>query len=416
VIIDGGRIVEVISKEETQRRAALEAGCGASRGLVFDGNEQLVLTSGFVDMHAHFREPAESSKLDDSNSLGFVKKETLESASLAAARGGYTSVVCMANTNPAIDNAAAASALKHRADALGLIRLYPAVSLSERMRGESLSPYLSEKSEGTSVYNPPLLSEDGKDIADDGLFAAAMREAAKRGALVSCHCDFGGEDAAVERAVRIGAGTGVRLHIAHISTKRTADIMSRQKKASAPLAPRTVQTLTAEATPHHIALTERDADKAGVETFGKVAPPLRGETDRLALIEALRDGVIDVIATDHAPHAPADKQGGAPGFSGLETAFAVCNTILVKKNDFSPQKLFSLLSATPARILGLSGRGFIAKGNYADIVILDTEKEIIVDSGKFASRGKNTLFNGWKLSGSVLLTLCDGKIVHHAAD
>jgi dihydroorotase len=312
----------------------------------------------------------------------------------------------MANTNPAIDSVETASSLKRRADALGLINLYPAISLSKGMNGKELSPYLSNEAAETPAYKPPLISEDGKDIADDDLFAAALRKAAARDTVVSCHCDLGGEDAAVERAILLGFGTGARLHIAHVSTKVSVELTRKHKKN---------QYLTAEAAPHHIALTERDADKAGANTFGKVAPPLRGEADRLALIEALRDGVIDVIATDHAPHALTDKQNGAPGFSGLETAFAVCNTVLIKENHFSPQKLFSLLSAAPARILGLSGRGFIAKGNHADIVILDTESEITVDSGAFASRGKNTLFTGRKLSGYVILTLREGKIAYHAA-
>jgi dihydroorotase len=414
VFVDGGRVSAILPKSEAEHSAILpvfgpenEAGYGSENGaIVLDGGGHLVLTSGFIDMHAHFRDPGDAALSGESSVFDFCKKETLESASLAAARGGYTSVVCMANTNPAIDSVDTAAALKRRSDALGLINLYPAISLSKGMNGKVLSPYLSSGAKGPPAYKPPLISEDGKDVADSDLFAAALREAAARDAVVSCHCDLGGEEAAVERAIMLGAGTDARLHIAHVSTKGSVELIREHKKNL---------SLTAEATPHHIALTKRDADKAGANTFGKVAPPLRGETDRLALIEALRDGVIDVIATDHAPHAPADKQNGAPGFSGLETAFAVCNTVLVKENHFLPQKLFSLLSAAPARILGLSGRGFIAKGNHADIVILDTESEIIVDSAAFASRGKNTLFTRRKLSGSVILTLRGGKITYHAA-
>jgi dihydroorotase len=406
VFVDGGRVSAILPKSEAGYSAILSESGAENGAIVLDGGGHLVLTSGFIDMHAHFRDPGEAALSAESSALDFCKKETLESASLAAARGGYTSVVCMANTKPAIDSAETAAALKRRSDALGLINLYPAISLSKGMNGKVLSPYLSNSANGPPEYKPPLVSEDGKDVADDDLFAAALREAAARGAVVSCHCDLGGEDAAVERAIMLGAGTGAAMHIAHVSTKGSVDLMRKHKKKL---------SLTAEATPHHIALTELDADKAGANTFGKVAPPLRSEADRLALIEALRDGVIDVIATDHAPHAPADKQNGAPGFSGLETAFAVCNTVLVKENHFLPQKLFSLLSAVPARILGLSGRGFIAKGNHADIVILDTESEITVDSAAFASRGKNTLFTERKLSGSVILTLRGGKITYHAA-
>ncbi|MDR2796137.1 MAG: dihydroorotase [Spirochaetaceae bacterium] len=384
VTVNGGRIVDVSPESEAR----------PIDGLVFDGGGRLVLTSGFVDMHAHFREP------------GFSEKETLESASLAAARGGYTSVVCMANTKPPVDNEAAAYSIKRRADTLGLTRLYPAISLTEGMNGKKLSPYLEAEPSAARAYSPPLLSEDGKDVEDDGLFSAALRRAAEGGHTVSCHCDLGGEDAAVDRALRLGAGC--RVHIAHVSTKGAAELLRHHKKRD----PRTL--LTAETTPHHIALTCRDAATSGPETFGKVAPPLRGEEDRLALIEALKDGVIDVIATDHAPHTTEDKLNGAPGFSGLETAFTVCYSTLVKRHNFSPQKLFSLLSAAPARILGLSGHGAIAAGNNADIVILDTECETLIDSAMFASRGKNTLFSGRKLYGAVVLTLCGGRVVYQS--
>ncbi|MDR0410111.1 MAG: dihydroorotase [Spirochaetaceae bacterium] len=398
VFVEGGRIADVLPEAAARQRAAGGA-------IVFDGDGRLTLTSGFVDMHAHFREgaPPEGGGEAGGN-FDFCRKETLESACLAAARGGYTSVVCMANTNPPVDSAETAAAIKRRADALGLINLYPAVSLSEGMAGKRLSSYLSAKSEAD--YRPPLLSEDGRDVADDALFSAALRAAAERGAVVSCHCDIGGEEAAVERVVRLGMEAGVRFHIAHVSTSGATALL-RSSKAACP-------SLTAEAAPHHIALTGGSAAAADAETFGKVAPPLRGEGDRRAVIEALRSGVIDVIATDHAPHSEADKRGGAPGFSGLETAFAVCNTVLVKENHFTAQKLFSLLSAAPARILGLEGRGFVAKGAHADIVILDAEAEVHVDSGAFASRGKNTLFDGAKLLGRVLLTTRGGKITYHS--
>jgi dihydroorotase len=390
VRVNGGRIVDVVPESAARADPGIEDG-----GLVFDGGGRLVLTGGFVDMHAHFREPGSS------------EKETLESASLAAARGGYTSVVCMANTKPPIDNEEAAAFIKRRADTLGLTKLYPAISLTEGMGGKRLSPYLATGPSRENAYRPPLLSEDGRDVEDDGLFAAALRRAAANGHTVSCHCDLGGEDAAVERALRLGAGS--RVHIAHVSTKGAVELLRRHKK----LKPRS--GITAEASPHHIALTHGDAEAAGAETFGKVAPPLRSEEDRLALVEALKDGVIDAIATDHAPHTEEDKLNGAPGFSGLETAFAVCYSTLVKRHNFSPQKLFSLLSAVPARILGLSGCGAVSKGGSADLVVLDTDRETVIDGAMFASRGKNTLFSGKKLYGAVVLTLCGGRIVYQQA-
>ena len=385
VTVDGGRIVDVVPD------AVVPHGDG---GLVFDGGGRLVLTSGFVDMHAHFREPGSSGK------------ETLESASLAAARGGYTSVVCMANTSPPVDNEAAAISIKRRADSIGLISLYPAISLTEGMNGKKLSPYLAAGPSAPHSYRPPLLSEDGRDVEDDGLFRAALRAGAEGGHTVSCHCDLGGEDAAVKRVLELGVDC--RIHIAHVSTKGAVQLL-RDHKSHAPQ-----PSVTAEATPHHIALTREDAEASGAETFGKVAPPLRNEECRLELIEGLRDGVIDVIATDHAPHTTEDKLNGAPGFSGLETAFAVCYSTLVKRHNFSLQKLFSLLSAEPAHILRLSGCGAIAAGNNADIVVLDTERETVIDGNRFASRGKNTLFSGRKLYGAVVLTLRHGRVVYQA--
>jgi dihydroorotase len=395
VVVDGGKIAAVFpgaSRSEAERG-----------DIVFDGGGRLVLTAGFIDMHAHFREAAASCGQGD----GGGGKETLESASLAAARGGYTSVVCMANTAPAVDNAAAAAAIKRRSDAIGLVSLYPAISLTEGRLGGKLSPYLASPAEADGD-RPLLLSDDGSDVADDGLFAAALARAAERGIPVSCHCDIGGEDAATERAVRLwtdGGGAG-RLHIAHVSTAGAAEVIRRQKRLGA--------ALSAEATPHHIALTDRDGKAAGEETFGRVAPPLRAEADRRAVIEALRDGTINAIATDHAPHTENDKLNGAPGFSGLETAFAVCNTALVRENGFSPRQLFSLMSAEPARLLGLGGAGAVSPGKDAGLVILDMEREVVFDGEKLASRGKNSLFLGKKLVGAVLLTLRGGRIVYQS--
>jgi dihydroorotase len=385
VSVNDGRIVDVIPESDERHE---QASTGA--GLTFDGGGRLLLTSGFVDMHAHFREPGSS------------EKETLESASLAAARGGYTSVVCMANTKPPIDSEALAEAIKSRADALRLIKLYPAVSLTEGMNGKKLSPYLEAGRDAGRAYRPPLLSEDGRDVEDDDIFTAALQRAAEGGHVVSCHCDLEGEEAAVERVIRLGADS--RIHIAHVSTEGAVDLLRDHKKKN--------PHLTAEATPHHIALSSSDAEAAGHETFGKVAPPLHGEADRLALIRALRDGTIDLIATDHAPHTTEDKLNGAPGFSGLETAFAVCYSTLVKEHGFPLQKLFSLMSAAPARILKLGGCGAVAAGGNADLVVLDTELKVVIDSNMFASRGKNTLFSGRKLYGAVLLTVCRGGIVY----
>jgi dihydroorotase len=373
----------------------------------------------FVDLHAHFRDP------------GFPGKETLESASLAAVAGGYGTVVCMANTQPVIDTPEKAAALQGRSASLGLIDLYPVLSLTTNMEGKELSgitglPSPSPASRQFRQGSPLMLSEDGKDVADDSLFLAALTEARRLGLPVSCHCDAGGENAATGRAIELGQKAHCRLHIAHVSTREAAAMIRTAKQGipqspgayNDPLPP-TGFSLTAEATPHHIALTAADARALGADSLGRVNPALRTEADRLAIIEAILDGTIDAIATDHAPHTEADKERGAPGFTGLETAFAVCRTELVGEGRLTLSRLSSLMSAAPARLLGLGGpgpegRGRIEAGLRADLVIVDPEAIRTVDPALFKSRGKNSPFIGRQLRGTILMTLHRGRVVFEA--
>jgi len=352
-----------------------------------------VLMPAFIDLHAHFREP------------GFPQKETLESAALAAVAGGFSSVVCMANTNPVTDTAEKVRALKARSDALGLINLHPVLSLTKNMDGRELSEIKSLSKNELAAAGVLMLSEDGKDVEDDNLFIAAMEEAKRLGVPVSCHCDLGGENDATRRAIELGKKAGGHIHIAHVSTKEAADFIRLTKKS---LPADTGFTLTCEATPHHIGATEEDARRMGDKTFGRVNPSLRSEADRQAIIAALHDGTIDAIATDHAPHSETDKAAGSPGFTGLETAFAVCHSHLA---DIGLQRLSALMSANPARILGLQDRGRIAEGLRADLVMVDTGAVWKVEPEQFKSRGKCSPFAGKELRGKVLMTLNGGKIV-----
>jgi dihydroorotase len=387
-------------------------------GLAF--GESSVLMPAFIDLHSHFREP------------GFPEKETLESASLAAVAGGFSAVVCMANTRPVIDTIDKALALKARADAIGLIELFPVLSLTKNMEGRELSG-IKELSCGdekngqkTGPRLPLMLSEDGKDVADNDLFLAAMKEAKRLGIPVSCHCDFGGPDAeaaktagyeraewsrmeenfAVRRAIELGKKAGCHIHIAHVSTKEAVEIIREAKKSSIG---DNGFYLSCEAAPHHIGATEEDARRMGNETYGRVNPPLRSEADREALVAALRDGTIDAIATDHAPHSGSDKADGMPGFTGLETAFAAGLSYLPP--DTGLRRLSALMSANPARILGLKDRGRVEKGLRADLIIADTEAQWKVQPEKFKSRGKCTPFAGKELRGKIIMTLNAGRIV-----
>ncbi|MCL2831597.1 MAG: dihydroorotase [Treponema sp.] len=393
------------------------------------GNQNFlpVLMPAFIDLHAHFRDP------------GFPLKENLESASLAAAAGGYTTVVCMANTNPVIDNYELACELKKRSDAIGLIDLYPVLSLTRGMEGRELSA-IADMAPGQIV--PVMLSEDGKDITDDSLFLRAMEQAARFGLPVSCHCDFGGQQAeaqkkagdprgvysrteennAVSRVIKLGKEAGCHIHIAHVSTKEAIEAIRAAKNKGR-------IKLTCEAMPHNFFLTDDDAKRMGEETFGRVNPPLRTPADIQALKLAIRDHVIDAIATDHAPHTNSDKINGAPGFSGLETAFAASYTKLVmpepaaqKSGLINLQALSSLMSAKPANIIGLAGnsggrscspgRGLIKPGMAADLVLVDTETSWIVNPQLLKTKGKNSAFTGIKLFGKILMTIRNGRIVY----
>jgi dihydroorotase len=416
LVIENGLIKEIITN--TGSRELLSELAGADRyingtKLKSSSSPELpVILPAFIDLHAHFRDP------------GHPQKETLESASLAAVKSGYTTLVCMANTAPPIDTLIAAADLKARSDALGLIDLYPAMSLTKNMEGKEITNIAQLINAGESRGNlccrslcsgpadlryPPIriLSEDGRDILNDELFSLALRAAADAGIPVSCHCDRDGENAATERALRLAKETDAHIHIAHVSTKEAVTLIADARRERP-------GKVTAEATPHHFFLNSQRAAELGPDTFGKVTPPLRSEADREAVLEAVLDGIIDIIATDHAPHTQADKEAGSPGFSGLETAFATAYTAIVESGESDLCHLSQLMSAAPAQILGLENRGTLEIGKRADLAIANPETRWIVDFSAFRSRGKNTPFHGMELSGIVLATVFGGKFVYEA--
>jgi len=437
VVIENGIISSVLPLSPNEENAALiidgsrltggepqpaTSTAGSGKGLP-------VLMPAFVDLHAHFRDP------------GFPDKENLESASLSAVAGGFGTVVCMANTKPVIDTIEKAAAIKSRSDALGLVDLYPVMSLTKEMEGTGLSeinalaPQNKNGSNQGGLYIPLMLSEDGKDVANDDLFLAAMKEAKRIGIPVSCHCDFGGDEAeaaktagkprsvwsrieennATRRVIELGRKAGCHIHIAHVSTKEAIQTI-RQAKAELRNSGGGF-TLTCEVMPHNLCLTEEVANRLGDESWGRVNPPLRYEDDRRALISAVADGTIDAIATDHAPHSNADKEAGAPGFSAFETAFAAAFTELVRGSDTAVdpvmdlRKLSFLMSANPAKLVGLGDRGRMLPGMRADLVIVDTENSWVVDPKTFKTRGKNSPFTGMKLFGKILMTIREGRVV-----
>ncbi len=368
-----------------------------------------VLTPAFTDMHAHFREP------------GFPQKETIETGAAAAVAGGYTAAVLMANTNPPISYIETAEAVNQKAEKTGLIRAFQAVSVTKNFDGKN-TDHLARVL--PSVV--PIASEDGKDVVSSAVMLAAMKACATAGLIISCHCEDealaeeaaairkkGGfseaerlfrlsEDISTKRNLLLADEAQCRIHIAHVSTKGALDAVRRAKA-------RRPGFVTCEATPHHLCLN----DTLSCSPEAAVNPPLRPEEDRLALIEGLKDGAIDVIATDHAPHTEQDKKAGAPGFSGLQTAFSLCYSELVSTGIISFQRLSELMAAAPASILSLP-RGLLKTGYEGDVALINPHSSFIVNpsSLEWRSKGKNTLLEGRTLYGQILSVWKEGRIVY----
>jgi len=399
VLIEGGRIVAVARGMRPEGAGVLEAG-------------GLVVAPGLVDLHVHLREP------------GQTHKEDIASGTRAAARGGVTSVVCMANTQPPADDPVVVEFIRSRAEKVGLVRVYPVGAITKRLEGKELSPIGALAAAGAVG-----LSDDGRSVPSAGLLRRAMLYARMFGLPILEHCEdpsvsAGGvmhegavsarlglrgiprsaEEVMVARDLLLAEETGAHVHIQHVSSRGSVRLI-REAKA------RGVR-VTAEVTPHHLTLTDESVE--GYDPNFKVNPPLRTAEDIEALLEGLRDGTLDCIATDHAPHAPAEKlveYDAAPfGVIGLETLLGVVLTRLVWQEGWPLSRVLALLTDRPARILGLPG-GRLQPGDPADLVILDPEREWVVDPEQFHSKSRNTPFTGWTLRGKVLATLVEGRIV-----
>lgn len=352
---------------------------------VIDGKGK-VLMPAFVDMHAHFRDP------------GFTYKEDILSGSRAAVRGGYTTVNLMANTNPVSSDMHIVNYVREKAREIGLIDVHQVVSITKDLDGKTLSHL--DDIEG----NVKFISDDGKGVSDDKIMFEAMLKAKSQGITVISHAENpemrgidmrAAENMMTWRDVYLAKHTGCRLHMAHVSTKEAMGYIIQAKKEGI--------KVTCEVTPHHLALTSKDNYK--------VNPPIREKEDVDFLVKAIRDGFVDAIATDHAPHTAEDKLNGAPGISGIETSFSICYTKLVKKENISLNKLSELMSKMPAEIMGLN-KGQISIGFEGDLVLVDLDREYIINSQDFMSKGKNTPFDGHKVFGKVLMTIKGGKIVY----
>ena len=369
----------------------------------------LIVSGGFTDLHVHFREP------------GYSYKETIRTGSLAAARGGYTTVCTMPNLNPVPDSLRHLDLEQEIIDRDAVIQVLPYASITIGRKGEQLVDFSSLK--GRCV----AFSDDGSGVQSREMMLKAMEAAADNGCIIAAHCEDnsllrGGyihdgawchehghkgicsesEWGQIKRDLELAEFTGCRYHVCHISTAESVDLIRRAKDRGV--------RVSCETAPHYLALCEIDMMEDG--RF-KMNPPLRSSADRDALIAGLNDGTIDAIATDHAPHSPEEKSKGlehsAMGISGLETAFPVLYTYLVMSGKVSLQRILEALTSSPRKAFGLPP--VLEEGAAADIAIIDTRTEFTIDSSRFLSLGHSTPFEGKRVQGKVLMTLKDGVAV-----
>ncbi len=424
-ILDPGRGVDLTGDVLIRdgRIAAVGPGLSADGAQVIDATG-LIVAPGFVDLHCHLRDP------------GFEYKESIATGTQAAARGGFTTVCCMPNTDPPIDTRATVEYVLRTAATSGVVRVLPVGCVTRDRAGRELAE-LGDLFEAGCV----AFSDDGAPVADGGILRRALEYARINGLAIIDHCEdpeisAGGvmhegwvstrlglrgqpaaaEEAFVARDIAVAAQVGAPVHIAHVSTRAAVELVRRAKERGLPV--------TAEVTPHHLTLTHHAVAFANGDTpllyntNAKVNPPLRSRDDAAACVEALRDGTIDAIATDHAPHAGYEKDvefDEAPfGISGLETAFGLCMT-LVEAGAIDLATLIERLTAGPVRALGLdravAGLGSLAEGAPGDVVLLDPDAEWTVEPERFGSKGKNTPLAGRKLRGKVVATVYEGRVV-----
>lgn len=375
----------------------------------FDFNNKYIFP-GFTDVHVHLREP------------GFLCKETIETGTKAAARGGYTSVCAMPNLKPVPDSV---ENIKEEVDIIektAAVHVYPYGAITVGEMGRELADL-----DGMAPY-AIAFSDDGHGVQNDDMMRSAMKKAKELGKMIVAHCEVNelleggyihkGKYAAlhghkgicsesewkqIERDIELVKETGCAYHVCHISTKESVELIRKAKSEGV--------NISCETGPHYLVLNDMDLKEEG--RF-KMNPPIRDESDRLALIEGIKDGTIDVIATDHAPHTAEEKSKGLKnslmGVVGLETAFPIVYTELVRKGIITLEKAMELLNTNAIKRFGIGSQ--IAPGQKADLTVFDLDEEYVIDPKDFLSKGKSTPFEGWKVFGKCLMTMVNGEIVY----
>jgi dihydroorotase len=421
LLVRNGRVVDPATKTDAVldiliadgRIAEIKPGIEAPSCPEIDASK-LVVVPGLIDMHTHLREP------------GFEAKETIATGTRAAARGGFTAVCAMPNTNPVTDERRVIKRVLGAAGRSAVVHVFPIASISMGSRGEELVDMADLRAAGAIAF-----SDDGQPVMNSLFMKRALEVAKALDALIIDHCEdkalsrdgvmhegpqsrrFGlkgipaaAEEVMVVRDLILAGEVGTRVHIAHLSTKGGVIALRAAKERGV--------AASAEVTPHHLLLT--DAALEGHDPNFKMNPPLRSREDVEALIEAVKSGVIDAIATDHAPHTPKEKGLGiekAPfGVVGLETAVPLILDRFVRKKVISLGRFVELLSGNPACLLGLRGKGRILSGADADLTVLDLSKDVTIKAKDFESKGRNTPFDGWKLKGQAVMTIVGGRVVY----
>lgn len=422
ILIRGGRLIDAATQADEILDVYIHDGMikkigkelSAAADKVINAKGKLVLP-GLIDLHVHFRDP------------GQERKEDIQTGMAAAARGGVTTVVAMPNTTPVIDSPGLVAYVQEKAAKAAGIHVLQAGALTKGEEGRELSDIA-----GMAAQGIPALSEDGKSVMDSRLCREAFQKAAELSLPVFDHCEDiflrgdgcmnadenarrlglpgisnSVEDVISARDILLAAETGVRLHLCHVSTAGVAKMMEAVQREGLG------DQITAEVCPHHFILSTDDIP--GDDPNYKMNPPLRSRIDVEALRRGLKNGVFRVISTDHAPHTPEDKAGSmrtaAFGIVGLETSFALTYTELVLTGVLTLTQLVEKMSLNPARILG-SPAGTLQEGHPADVIVADIDREYPIRSSEFASKGRNTPFEGRRVKGKILYTICDGKIVY----